>query len=37
VVDALTRLEVTRIFVDPRVDPTTGDVFGTILRLGAVN
>ena len=37
VVDALTRLEVTRIFVDPRVDPTTGDVFGTILRLGTVN
>jgi len=25
---------VTRIFVDPSIDPTTGDVFGTILRLG---
>ena len=26
-------LDVTRIFVDPRVDPDTGDVFGTILRI----
>jgi hypothetical protein len=26
---------VTRIFVDPSIDPDTGDVFGTILRLGA--
>jgi hypothetical protein len=25
---------VTRIFVDPAIDPATGDVFGTILRLG---
>lgn len=27
---------VTRIFVDPSVDPASGDVHGTILRLGAV-
>jgi hypothetical protein len=27
---------VTRLFVDPSIDPDTGDVFGTILRLGAV-
>ena len=27
---------VTRIFVDPEIDPETGDVFGTILRLGAL-
>ena len=24
---------VTRLFVDPAIDPATGDVFGTILRL----
>jgi hypothetical protein len=30
---AMSRLEVTRIFVDPRIDPDTGDVFGTILRI----
>jgi hypothetical protein len=24
---------VTRLFVDPSIDPATGDVFGTILRL----
>ena len=29
---AMNRLEVTRIFVDPRFDPETGDVFGQILR-----
>jgi hypothetical protein len=32
---AMRGLEVTRIFVDPKIDPTTGDVFGTILRIGA--
>ena len=26
-------LAVTRIFVDPRFDPETGDVFGRILRI----
>ena len=30
---AMNRLDVTRIFVDPRFDPATGDVFGTILRI----
>jgi hypothetical protein len=30
---AMSRLEVTRIFVDPRIDPVTGDVFGKILRI----
>lgn len=33
----LRRLEVTRIFVDPRVDGATGEVFGRILRLEALN
>jgi hypothetical protein len=27
------QLDVTRIFVDPRLDPDTGDVYGTILRI----
>ena len=30
---AMRSLDVTRIFVDPRIDPATGDVFGTILRI----
>ena len=34
---ALRDLQVTRIFVDPQIDPTTGDVFGQILRLGDIN
>ncbi len=29
----MNRLAVTRIFVDPRFDPVTGDVFGQILRI----
>ena len=32
-IEAMSRLDVTRIFVDPRFDPATGDVFGTILRI----
>jgi hypothetical protein len=24
---------VTRLFIDPKIDPESGDVFGTILRL----
>jgi hypothetical protein len=32
-VEAMRRLDVTRIFVDPNIDASTGDVFGTILRL----
>jgi hypothetical protein len=30
---AMNLLAVTRIFVDPRFDPVTGDVFGQILRI----
>ena len=30
---ALRKLEVHRVFIDPRRDEKTGDVFGTILRL----
>jgi hypothetical protein len=32
-ITAMNRLAITRIFVDPRIDPATGDVFGTILRI----
>jgi hypothetical protein len=32
-IEAMRRLDVTRIFVDPRLDAETGDVFGTILRI----
>lgn len=30
-------LEVTRLFIDPAIDPASGDVFGTILRLAEPN
>lgn len=30
---AMRSLDVTRIFVDPEIDPASGDVFGTILRI----
>ena len=29
----LRKLEVSRVFVDPKRDPGSGDVFGTILRI----
>jgi hypothetical protein len=32
----LRSLDVTRIFLDPSIDPATGDVHGTILRLEAL-
>jgi hypothetical protein len=32
-VTALRRLSLSRVFVDPQVDPNSGDVFGTILRI----
>ncbi len=32
-VDAMRRLGVHRIFIDPQIDPQTGDVFGRILRI----
>ena len=35
ILSGLRDTSVTRIFVDPSIDPDTGDVFGTILRLGA--
>ena len=35
--DALRDLHVTRIFVDPAIDPESGDVYGQILRLADVN
>jgi hypothetical protein len=34
---ALRDLDVTRIFLDPEIDPDTGDVHGKILRLEALN
>lgn len=33
----LQNLDVTRIFVDPEIDPESGDVHGAILRLAAHN
>jgi hypothetical protein len=32
---ALRAQSVTRVFIDPQIDATTGDVFGTILRFEA--
>ena len=32
-IEAMRRMQVTRIFLDPQIDPTSGDVFGTILRI----
>jgi hypothetical protein len=37
VLDAFRTLEITRLFVDPAIDPESGDVFGTILRLAEIN
>lgn len=31
--DGLRNTAVTRLFIDPAIDPTSGDVFGNILRL----
>jgi hypothetical protein len=33
----LRELQITRVFIDPSIDPASGDVFGTILRLGDLN
>ena len=33
-VAAMQKLSLTRLFVDPEIDATSGEVFGTILRLG---
>src|SRR5678815_684863 len=35
--DGLRNSAVTRIFIDPSIDPENGDVFGKILRLAAMN
>lgn len=35
--DAMKDLFVTRIFLDPSIDPESGDVFGQILRLGEIH
>ena len=32
-VAALRRLELSRLFVDPEIDPASGDVYGKILRI----
>jgi len=37
VLDGLRAMHVTRIFIDPQVDPASGDVFGQILRLTEIN
>ena len=34
VLDGLRDSSVTRLFVDPAIDAESGDVYGTILRLG---
>ena len=36
-VEAMRQQEITRIFIDPRVDPESGDVYGTILRFPSLN
>ena len=36
-VDAMRQQEITRVFIDPRVDPHSGDVYGTILRFPSLN
>ena len=35
--DGFRNSAVTRLFIDPAIDPTSGDVFGKILRLASVN
>ncbi len=34
---AMRGLAVTRVFLDPQIDPASGDVFGKILRIEALN
>ena len=34
--DGLRNTAVTRLFIDPAIDPANGDVFGTILRLAPI-
>ena len=35
--DGLRNTAVTRLFIDPAIDPESGDVFGKILRLASTN
>ena len=35
-VAALRRMDLTRLFLDPQIDPDSGDVFGKILRIAPV-
>jgi hypothetical protein len=37
VLGALRGMDVTRLFVDPAIDPESGDVYGKILRLADMN
>ena len=34
---ALRAMAVTRVFIDPQIDPASGDVFGKILRVDAAD
>jgi hypothetical protein len=34
---AFSAMQVTRLFIDPTIDPDSGDVFGTILRFQEPN
>ncbi len=36
-IEAMRRMQVTRIFIDPHQDPVSGDVFGKILRIEPLN
>ena len=36
-VEAMRQQEITRVFIDPQVDPGNGDVYGTILRFPSPN
>ncbi|MEO8554093.1 MAG: hypothetical protein ABI678_29160, partial [Kofleriaceae bacterium] len=36
IIDGLRATAVTRLFIDPTIDPANGDVFGNILRLSPV-
>jgi hypothetical protein len=36
-IEGMRRQQVTRIFIDPRKDPVSGDVYGKILRIEPMN
>lgn len=35
-VEALRKMDVTRLFLDPQIDPESGDVYGRILRIATL-